>query len=950
MNHSWPEPIQELARQRYQQWQQKLPEPVVELDEKTELSIQRLLVISNYAFEWSLRQPRWLLKIYQGSDTGFESVFDLIQAEIEQLSDTDLTAFSEFEIKQWLRHQRHYYSMACAAFDLGQILSIRQVTYLQSLLANQLIMAAYHWLQQQFHRQYGYPCGQKKDKQQLIIMAMGKLGGMELNFSSDIDLIFCYPEDGETQALELMDTRTIECQKFFTRFAQKLVALLHETTADGFAYRVDMRLRPYGQSGALTLSFDAMADYYLEQGREWERFAMIKANLLAPSDNHKKLLENIIRPFSFRRYIDFSVLDAIRQLKQKITSEMRSHALAQDIKLGQGGIRELEFIVQSLQLISGGRYPELQQKNWWQSLAVLTEKELLITADAENLRFAYEFLRQLENRLQLRNNAQTQQLPATEAEQQIIAFSMGFEDWDSFYQALSEHRSKVESFFKQLFQDPNETAQANDQYQQIEYLLKDPQEFKAKSITGIHDEVLQQAIDFRQQFISDKLGQRSRKRANELLPSLVIEASRQVQPEKAMQRCLSILQSIGRRSAYFELLAENLPLLEHLVSLAARSSWLVEQLCLYPSLLDELLFPSNFGKILSKQDFHDQLRQTLLRIEPEQIEEQLLAIGRFKISSQFKVAAGLLNHRFEIDQVTRQLTDIAEIILNELLLIAWQDLCKKHGAPEGANFQQVKNFAVIGYGKLGGHELGFGSDLDLVFLYQGDSHAMTSGNKPIEVSQFYTRLGQRLVHYLNTRTQQGIMYEVDTRLRPSGRSGLLVSEFDSFQQYQTLEAWTWEQQALVRARPVAGDQKLMAAYEKSRLKLMASEQNLQQDIVAMRHKMRTNLDKTSDTHWDIKQGVGGLVDIEFLVQYWALLQAQLGKPLEQLYSNQYWLHWLQEQKIITSKIGSELEQAYLQLQTISNHKKLQHQASLLEQGELLELRQQVSRIWDSTFS
>ncbi len=909
---------------------------------------RQLLLASDYAYEWLLKKPAWLPEIYQLRQQDIESLAAILKQQLDEI-DTDAP---EFELKQQLRHLRHFWSIICIALDLEEIANIRQITRLQSQLAIGLIQQAYRWCFKQYQQQYGTPMDVQGNKQQLAILAMGKLGGMELNFSSDVDLIFCYPSEGETDTSQLART-PIENSKFFTRLGQKLVALLHETNADGFVHRVDMRLRPYGESGALALSFDAMADYYLEQGREWERFAMIKAQVLCDDLAAKKQLESIIKPFSFRRYIDFSVLEAIRQLKLKISAEMRNRNLHNNIKLGFGGIRELEFIVQSLQLISGGRFPELQAKNWWQSLEQLIQRQLIPANKAQALQQAYQFLRRLENRLQFRANAQTQDLPDDEIEQQIIAWLMDFNTWSEFAQAFEAHKQRVETFFNDLFHDPNSSSQENSKVQLITKRLfaleLTENEQKQLSELQIESVLIERLQQFRRQFVDEKLAARGRKRLNQLLPNLLLNLTRYPKPQALLEACLSILQSIGRRTAYFELLAENPPLLEHLVELASRSKWLVEQLKQYPSLLDELLFPSNFGKILSKADFQDLLKQALLRIEPEEVEEQLLAIGRFKVASQFKVAAGFLSQRFSIEQVTRQLTDIAEIILQALLQLAWRDLALKFGTPEGASPEMASNFAVIGYGKLGGHELGFDSDLDLVFLYQGEPQAYTNGKKSIEVSQFYTRLTQRLVHYLNARTAQGIMYEVDTRLRPSGRSGLLVSELRAFCEYQKNEAWTWEKQALVRARAVAGDSSLIQAYQSLRSSLLVSNADLTEEVAAMRQKMKHNLDRSNDQVWDIKQGVGGLVDLEFLVQFWVLKAAQQGTSLPDIYSNDYWLDWLLEKNIISQQQQAQFKSLYASYQDLINHQRLQMQPATIAYEAVPQERQIIIDTWDSTF-
>ncbi len=942
MQLSIPTDFESFEEERFQAWVDKAQG----LELKNPSLGRALLLVSDYAYEWLLKQPKWLLEIEELLDKDYETLDCLYN----KINPDSLDSLSEYELKQWLRHKRHFYSIACISFQLENHISIQETTKLQSVLATRLIEVSYQWLKSQFNNQYGVATSVNYPEQDLVIMLMGKLGGGELNFSSDIDLIFCYPEDGETKALDDTTIRSIDNQKYFLRLAQKLVALLHQTTADGFVYRVDMRLRPYGESGALVMSFDAMADYYLEQGREWERFAMIKVGYLCPNETIKKDIEKIIKPFSFRRYIDFSVLDAIRQLKHKITTEIQYRNLDRDLKLGKGGIRELEFIVQSLQLISGGRSPQLQVKNWWQTLEVLTDANLLIATDAEKLKSAYEFLRRLENVLQFQANAQTQSLPTEEKQQAITAFAMGFESWHALETSLDQHRDQVETYFNQLFQDPHKESEKDAALEKVEnWLNKESSEMEYSNDS--EQQLLTMASHFKANFVTEKLGQRGQKRLNQLIPYLIVNSQKNKEPIQTFERCLSLMQSIGKRTAYFELLAENPPLLEHLVLLVSHSKWLVEQLKQYPSLLDELLFPANFGKILTKPDFQDLLNQSLLRIEPDNIEDQLLAIGRFKVASQFKVAAGFLNHRFEILEVTRQLTDIAELCVQALLRLAWREMTSKYGLPnEQASNERVSNFSVLGYGKLGSHELGFGSDLDLVFLYQGNPTAMTNGKKSIEVSQFYTRLTQRLVHYLNTRTQQGIMYEVDTRLRPSGRSGLLVSEFDAFVDYQENEAWTWEKQALVRARVVAGDDDLAEQYKASRIELFKSNADLKEDVIEMRDKMRANLDRTSEQQWDIKQGKGGLVDIEFLVQYWVLSLAQKDTALPDIYSNHFWLNWLEQEGHLELETSQKLKAIYEQYQSLVNQKRLDMDSGIQAYDKVQGTAEFVAQLWASTFA
>jgi len=946
-----PETLQAEAEQRTSQWLEALGTAYAGDMEQ----VARVLCGSDYLDHWAKRQPQWLVEALAADLSHLSANILSIQEKLD-------LSWPEYEVKKFLRHQRHYWSMQIAVADILQQLPIRQICYLQSVLAEQLINCAQDWSYQQTCQQYGVPVSSDGEEQHLLVLAMGKLGGEELNFSSDVDLIFGYPGEGETRIGE-DQRKPIENQMFFMRHGQKLISLLSDNTADGFVYRVDMRLRPYGQSGALVANFNALQDYYLEQGREWERFAMIKARILQAHPHFREQLVNIIRPFSFRRYIDFSVLESIRQLKQKITAELLRKDTQNNIKLGDGGIRELEFIVQSLQLISGGRHPQLQTKNWWQALEALVQQGLIKEDDAAELRNAYEFLRKLENSLQIHADKQTQDLPETEEQQLKIALLMGYVDWQKVETDLTQHQKVVANFFKGLFQDPKDEHSHNDAIPVLEKLLQGQLESERQASVleqyTLSEQTLKELQNFRKEFSERKIGSRGFARLEQLLPHLVIEASKQKDTNKTLLRCVEVLQGIGRRTAYFEMLAENIPVLEFLVQLVSRSSWLAQQLSIYPSLLDELLFPSNFGKQLTKDNLSNQLQQAMMRIEMSQTEEQLLALSRFKQSSQFKIAAGDLTRRFDISEVSQQLTDLAEVIMEYLLQLAWNEVTSKHGKPRLDASELVTDFLVLGYGKLGGDELGYGSDLDLVFLYQGDPEAMTIVNstngKSLELHQFYTRLAQRLVHYLGTRTQQGIMYEVDTRLRPSGRSGMLVSHIDAFDNYQMNEAWTWEHQAIVRARPVAGDHRLKESYLALRKKVLSCDkrEHLGRDVIKMRKKMRDNLDKTDARLWDIKQGDGGLVDIEFLVQYWALKYSR--KILEQdsvrvlPFNNVDWLQLLTEKKLLDKDIRDCMMENYRLLRDIANSRALQNQPTLLSKDELTEQRQAIVEVWQSTF-
>jgi glutamate-ammonia-ligase adenylyltransferase len=871
-------------------------------------------------------------------------------------------ALTESQIMQRLRIFRRCHAAAIALLELTNTISIETSCSKISALADVMIHAAYKWCYQSMQQKFGSPLFRGLDKQNLVILAMGKLGGKELNFSSDVDLIFFYSHSGETTG----ESRQIENSKFFHRLSTQLIKLLDEVTADGFVYRIDMRLRPYGDSGALVASFAQAEDYYQEQGREWERFAMVRARTLTGSLEERKLINEIIRPFSFRRYIDYGVIESIRSMKEMIQREVRRKGLVGNIKLGAGGIREIEFIVQSLQLIQGGRDKRLCERNTLKVLPLLVDAKLLPAEVAENLSDSYRFLRRLEHCIQELAEKQTQQLPKTDTEQFAICVALNFPNWPALTDHLRKIQESVNQSFSELFGEARKKALAQDEFYlslaeghiDAEQLLNYMQNKRDDGAHEVDIETYQNFIHqlnlFAQESSVINLTPRGAKRVKVFFPTLLAACLLTEKPDLTLARLLKVLQAILKRTAYLELLSENPPVLQHLVDLAGQSEWIAKRLSDYPVLFDELLYPSSLYEPLQTADLRSELQQNLLRINPEDEEELLDTVRAFKQTNELRVAAALLAQRLSISQVSRYLTQLAEVVLQAAVKQCWHLLKIKHGVPSELEDEASYGFGVIGYGKLGGFELGFGSDLDLVFLFDQSVEGQTNGKRSINNSRFYTRLAQKIIHFLSTRTNLGLLYEVDMRLRPSGSSGLLVSHTDAYQEYQMEAAWTWEHQALVRARFVAGDEKINHIFEKVRfaaLTLKRDISKLQADVREMRDKMRQQLEKKEVNLVDLKQAKGGLVDIEFLAQYFSLLSPE--KPSTLLQSPPCNTAEGLKQAAINNRLSQTdslvLIKNYRVFRNKLNEKALLEGGSMVESKLFSDKMKQVAKIWESSF-
>ncbi len=785
----------------------------------------------------------------------------------------------------------------------------------------------------------------------LVILGMGKLGGRELNLSSDIDLVFLFAAEGQTDG-----ARSVSAQEYFGRLARQIIALIDEITVEGFVFRIDTRLRPFGESGPPVVSFAALESYLLQHGRDWERYAYVKARIvgLRPDDDVvADLYDNLVRPFVYRRYLDYGVFESLRDMHSMIAAEVKRRELRDNIKLGPGGIREAEFIVQSLQLVRGGNDALLQQRALQEVLPALVGNRGLAAADADRLRRAYRFLRRLENFIQAIRDQQTHDLPEDDADRARLCLAMGYRDWPSLQAELDEHRTAIAAQFDAVaFRERGDDTpfrqraeRAWDSDADAAHWTELLQSEGCADAAGVAAALTAFAPATRQ------VDATSRERLRRFIPELLAEAMATDKPVGALRRTLGVVERILRRSAYIALLNENRSALTRLVDLCARSRYIAAQIARSPVLLDELLDPRIFSGSVTKEDLVTELRHRVSLEEPGDSEAEIRSIVQFQRSTMFRVAVADFNGDLPIMKVSDALTWLAEAVLDEALRITWRDMTERHGVPcyvvDGET--REAGFGIVGYGKLGGLELSYGSDLDIVFLHDSrGGHRMTNGDKPLDNTRFFARLVRRLVLFLTTQTGSGELYEIDTRLRPDGSSGLLVSSTEAFERYQEDNAWTWEHQALLRARPVAGSDAIAAEFSRIRRDTLirrVRRETLRDDVIAMRRRMRKQLDRSNGERFDLKHGAGGIGDIEFLVQYLVLEHAGSDPDVIYYSDNIRQLDALVRSGCLDAPRGERLQDCYRSYRLRLHHLALDEQGPLVGVDEFGEQRQFVADTW-----
>ncbi|HET9447479.1 MAG TPA: bifunctional [glutamate--ammonia ligase]-adenylyl-L-tyrosine phosphorylase/[glutamate--ammonia-ligase] adenylyltransferase [Steroidobacteraceae bacterium] len=820
--------------------------------ERVSETLPRVWACSEFVATACLRAPQLLSELIRSGALLERATDDWFARDIRER----VSGANEAEVMEALRRYRKRHMVRIAWRDIAGWADLDETLRDLSALADACIGFAYTYMYEALVTRYGVPRGaDSRQPQQLMILGMGKLGGRELNFSSDIDLILLYPEGGETDG-----ARAIDNAEFFLRLGQKVVQLLATPTVEGFVYRVDLRLRPFGDSGRVALSFASFEHYLQEHGRDWERYAYVKARPLTAIEHHAELYDEVLRPFVYRRYLDFSVFESLREMKGMISREVERRELQDNIKLGPGGIREIEFIVQSFQLMRGGSDRRLQSRELRKVLPLLVGQRFLRREAVAELDAAYRYLRVVENRLQQWNDEQTHQLPQDEIGRERLALAMGATDWNALKTQLAMHRQRVAQHFAQTVFGPGSTAQADRE--------------KGAAALDMDSPPLDQLRDTAYYRRLDETG---RRRLHDLLARLLPLIAQSRAPDTTLVRVLKIIERIGGRTVYLALLNENATALRRLVALCEQSQFLADQIAAQPLLLDELIDERIIEAAPRRIDFTEELALRRQNMQNEEPERQVELLREFQSAALFRVAVADLIGGLPLMKVSDRLTDIAELIVQEALVLARSQIEARHGLPrytDASGATRVANMIVVAYGKLGGLELGYGSDLDLVFLHDSSGEAQrTDGPQPIDNTQYFQRLGQRLVHLLTVHSSSGRLYEVDTRLRPAGNRGLLVQSLAAFREYEFQDAWTWEHQSLLRARAVAGPAQLCEQFEAARIEVLrkaVKRDGLRDEVRKMRERMRENLSKAREGQVDLKQDPGGVADLEFLVQFWML--------------------------------------------------------------------------------
>ncbi|MBP9871960.1 MAG: bifunctional [glutamate--ammonia ligase]-adenylyl-L-tyrosine phosphorylase/[glutamate--ammonia-ligase] adenylyltransferase [Nitrosomonas sp.] len=857
---------------------------------------------------------------------------ELLQALQSPFSRKEMQAFldahsqqiaTEENLHRVLRDLRKQVMLRLAMRDISGEADLSEVMSSMTALAEVTINFAlkYHenWLTQP--DRFGLPRGEHSNTiQHLLVVAMGKLGGGELNVSSDVDLIFVYPEDGETDGI-----KSISNHEFFARLGRKLISSLNDYTVDGYVFRVDMRLRPHGENSPLAISFPMLEEYFIKQGREWERYAWIKGRVItvhSDSEAESILMEKMVRPFVFRKYLDFGAYESMRRLHAQLRKEVERREMHDNIKLGPGGIREIEFITQVFQLIRGGRDVDLCIRPTLSVLQRLQKKHQLPEQAATELTDAYHFLRKLEHRLQYLDDQQIQTLPLNPVDQNLIATVMGFPDYASFMQQLDTHRKNVTRLFELIFAAPRKSPTHDMLAHLWQAETQDISQTEAAttqlSTMGFSEpaKISERLRLFYQDTFYHQLPETSQQHINTLVP-MIIEAVAELPPvEITLERMLQLLEKISSQTSYLALLLEHPHTLQRVAELVSISQWASDYLGRHPILLDELLrhdapHPAPDWNALSNELIY-QLNH-VNNPKNDVIEWQMDVLRHFQHAQVFRLLVTDLEGSLLLETLSDHLTALADLILDSVLNLAWSGLKKRHRTEPA--------FAIIGYGKLGGKELGYASDLDMIFLYE-DNHP--------DAAEIYTKLGQSINAWLTRHTSAGFLYETDLRLRPNGAAGLLVSSMEAFAQYQREQAWVWEHQALTRARFVAGDQQVGEAFENTRKEILCKSRNLielKQDILKMREKM-LDVHPNPTPLFDIKHDRGGIIDVEFIVQYLVLGYASQFPQLTGNIGNIALLKLAGELGLVPAELATQVRTAYRE------YRRLQHRFRLGGEPEL----------------
>lgn len=942
-----PEALVDVARTRYSAIGDSFGDGLPALGDLPG-DAHRVLACSEYVAQSCARNPDLLRDLLESGDLQRSGVddYDARTAAAIEATDDDDTLMAA------LRGLKRLEMVRIAWRDIGGLASFEETLGETSAFADAVLRASVARLHAWLSRDLGEPRGADGSPQHLVVLALGKLGAGELNFSSDIDLIFCFPEAGSTVG----GRRELANDEYFRRLGQRLIKVLNERTDAGFVFRVDMRLRPFGTTGPMALNFDAFEDYYQSHGRDWERYALIRTRAITGGADGEAILERL-RPFVYRRYLDFGVLESIRDMKSLITDEIERKGLHDNVKLGPGGIREIEFTGQAFQMVRGGRQPELRDRRILNVIRILGECGHLPAYGVKELSDAYCFLRTSEHRLQQVADRQEHTLPAGEAGRAVLAAGMGFADWESYVRVLEQHRQRVSAQFSQVFGSEVETSDSDETLKSLWSGNFDAGEAAAileAEGYGNGEEAWKHISRIREGHALKVMDTSARGRLARLIPDLLRAVGAQADPIATLQRVFHIVEAVARRSAYLALLAERPLALSQLVRLCAASPWIARELGRHPMLLDELLDPRSLYAPLDTAALEADIDQRLTVTGDQDVEQEMEVLRQFKHANVLHVAAADVSKVMPLMIVSDHLTAIAEVSLGKVLALAWRDMSARYGEPgmgEGEE-RRPAPFAIAAYGKLGGLELGYGSDLDIVFLHGSHGERQhTDGEKSVDNAVFFARLGQRIIHYLTTATAEGTLYELDFRLRPAGAKGLLVNGVEALRDYLFDDAWTWEHQALVRARVVAGNRNLADRFAAIRREVLLVERDpdkLRREVREMRERMRRELGSgpgAAAGAWDLKQDAGGIADIEFMVQYAALRWAsRLGDYLD-FTDNIRLLEGVADARLMDAGDVALLTDAYRAYRERTHALALQEETIVKGDSACDHLRGEVLRIW-----
>ncbi len=919
------------------------------------LEARKVLACSQFVSNYCLRSPEQFRSLMSSGDIkqsfsrqAYSSRLAVILANINEEDDLMIA----------LRCFRNREMVRIAWRDIVNLAELEETMSDLSLLAEEMLDHTQSWLHKRLADRFGEPESTNGTPQKMVIIAMGKLGAHELNFSSDIDLIFAFPEAGQTNVEKIGKKKSLDNQEFFIRLGKQLIKAFNEITADGFVFRMDMRLRPFGESGALALNFDAMEEYYVTHARDWERYAMIKANIAAGDKIAGAELMKMLLPFVFRRYLDYGAYQSIREMKAMINREVLRKGITTDVKLGHGGIREIEFIGQTFQLLRGGREPRLQTRKILEVLNTLLALEMISDDEGNELREAYIFLRNTEHRIQEIADQQTQALPTSELDQARVAFGMDFDSWEDFLLALAKHRDRVSEHFSQLLRTADDDEAEESETLTGIWLDETDADLVLEQLEKVGfcevEQVLRMIEQLRNHYGLEKLSSEAQRRLDRLMPS-ALEMVAGVAHEKqivTLERVFHLIAVIAKRSVYLSLLSEHPKALLRLIELCAASPWIADYIASQPILLDELIDRDSLYSPPDQEELSILLNDQLMYLPQDDLERQMDTLRHFRHSQILRVAAADISGHLPLAEVSNHLTYIAEEVLTAAAGIAYRENTQRFGEPFCVENGQKRmaNFAIIGYGKLGGYELGFSSDLDVVFLHDSTGNEQyTNGEKQVDNSVFFNRFGQRLIHILTVMTQAGRTYEIDTRLRPSGLSGFLVTSMDTFADYQHEKAWTWEHQALVRARSTSGKQVIVDTFNDIRRQILSNKRDenvLKKDVREMREKMRESLDKRVKGTFDLKQGLGGMADIEFIVQYSVLRWAAEHEELLEFTDNLRLFESLADLSLLKREEAILLKDAYFSYRADGHRLALQGNDAVVSESDYLEFRHGVTKIWE----